>query len=182
MTPSTQASTTTIVRGGSGNDVITGGHGADTLLGGADRDTFIGGTAGDVVDGGSDGDDFDTLDLRGSGPFELTDVTEDPDGNSLSGTVNFLDEDGAVTGTMTFGEIEQIIPCFTPGTLIATPQGERKVEDLQAGDRVITRDNGIQEIRWIGTRTLEAGDLKERRASAAGSDPPGRPGQWPAGA
>ncbi|WP_019297493.1 MULTISPECIES: Hint domain-containing protein [unclassified Leisingera] len=149
-----------IVRGGSGNDVITGGHGADTLIGGADRDTFIGGTAGDIVDGGSDGDDFDTLDLRGSGPFELTDVTEDPDGNSLSGTVNFLDEDGAVTGTMTFGEIEQIIPCFTPGTLIATPQGERKVEDLQAGDRVITRDNGIQEIRWIGARSLEAADMK----------------------
>ncbi|MBY6138139.1 Hint domain-containing protein [Leisingera daeponensis] len=148
------------VRGGSGNDVIIGGHGADTLLGGADRDTFIGGNDGDIVDGGSDGDDFDTLDMRGSGRFELSGVTVDPDGNSLSGTVNFLDGDGEVTGSMTFGEIEQIIPCFTPGTLIATPLGERKVEDLQAGDRVITRDNGIQEIRWIGTRTLEAGDLK----------------------
>ncbi|MBY6065442.1 Hint domain-containing protein [Leisingera aquaemixtae] len=151
-----------LVEGGSGNDVITGGHGADTLSGGDDRDTFIGGTDGDVVDGGSGGDDFDTLDLSGSGPFELTGVTVDPDGNSLSGTVNFLDGDGEVTGSMTFGEIEQIIPCFTPGTLIATPLGERRVEDLQAGDRVITRDNGIQEIRWVGIRTLEGADMKGR--------------------
>ena len=148
-----------LVDGGAGNDLITGGHGADTLSGGDGRDTFLGGTAGDVVDGGSGGDDFDTLDLTGSGPFELTGVTEDADGNSISGTVNFLDGDGAVTGSMTFGEIEQIIPCFTPGTLIATPQGERRVEDLQAGDRVITRDNGIQEIRWIAARTLEGADL-----------------------
>ncbi|MFY0310707.1 Hint domain-containing protein [Leisingera sp. D0M16] len=147
------------VRGGSGNDVITGGHGADTLLGGADRDIFLGATAGDIVDGGSDGDDFDILDLTGTGPFELTGVTVDPDGNSISGTVNFLDGDGEVTGSMSFGEIEQIIPCFTPGTLIATPLGERRVEDLQAGDRVITRDNGIQEIRWIAARTLEGQDL-----------------------
>ncbi|UWQ61144.1 Hint domain-containing protein [Leisingera caerulea] len=148
-----------VVRGGAGNDLITGGHGADTLSGGGGRDTFLGGTAGDVVNGGSGGDDFDTLDLRGSGPFELTGVTEDADGNSISGTVNFLDGDGAVTGSMTFGEIEQIIPCFTPGTLIATPLGERRVEDLKAGDRVITRDNGIQEIRWIAARTLEGRDL-----------------------
>ncbi|EBA17678.1 type I secretion target repeat protein [Roseobacter sp. SK209-2-6] len=148
-----------VVEGGEGDDVITGGHGADTLSGGDGRDTFIGGNAGDVTDGGSGGDDFDVLDLTGSGPFELVDVTDDADGNSISGTVNFLDADGAVTGSMTFGEIEQIIPCFTPGTLIATPDGERLVEDLKAGDRVITRDNGIQSVRWIGSRDLEARDL-----------------------
>ncbi|WP_264213409.1 Hint domain-containing protein [Leisingera thetidis] len=148
-----------LVDGGAGNDVITGGHGADTLSGGDDRDIFLGATAGDVVDGGSGGDDFDTLDLTGTGPFELSGVTVDADGNSISGTVNFLDGDGTVTGSMSFGEIEQIIPCFTPGTLIATPLGECRVEDLKAGDRVITRDNGIQEIRWIGMRTLEGRDL-----------------------
>ena len=51
-------------------------------------------------------------------------------------------------------------PCFTPGTLIATRKGERRVEDLQVGDRVITRDNGLQEIRWIGRRDLTEGDQK----------------------
>ena len=63
----------------------------------------------------------------------------------FNGTV-FLLEDG-------------IIPCFTPGTLIATPKGERLVEDLRAGDRIITRDNGLQEIRWIGHRVLGGQDL-----------------------
>lgn len=51
------------------------------------------------------------------------------------------------------------VPCFTPGTLIATPEGERPVEDLEVGDRVITRDNGIQPIRWIGRRDLSVAEL-----------------------
>lgn len=147
------------VTGGIGNDVITGGGGADTLSGGADRDIFIGGSDGDQVDGGSTGDDFDTLDLRGVN-FEITSQTEDADGNSYSGSINLLDGADSVIGTMTFNEIEQIIPCFTPGTLIATPEGERRVEDLVVGDRIITRDNGIQPIRWLGQRSLAGSELK----------------------
>ena len=146
------------VAGGAGNDVITGGHGTDSLSGGADRDTFIGGTDGDTVDGGSGGDDYDTLDLTGQN-FVITSRTLDADGNSYSGSIDLLDGSDSVIGTMTYREIERIIPCFTPGTLIATPNGERKVEELKAGDRVITRDNGIQEIRWIGTRSLTDQDL-----------------------
>ncbi|MFW8592937.1 Hint domain-containing protein [Cribrihabitans neustonicus] len=146
------------IEGGAGDDVITGGHGSDSLSGGDGRDVFLGGNAGDIVDGGSGGDDFDTLDLQGT-RFEIADRTLDADGNSFSGTINFLGDDGAVTGSMQFREIERIVPCFTPGTLIATPEGERPVQGLQAGDRVITRDNGIQAIRWIGARTLNAAEL-----------------------
>ena len=46
------------------------------------------------------------------------------------------------------------VACFTKGSLIATPLGERPVETLIPGDRVFTRDNGAQELRWIGCRTL----------------------------
>lgn len=53
-----------------------------------------------------------------------------------------------------------VVPCFTPGTVIATPTGERPVETLAVGDRVLTRDNGLQEIRWIGSSRLSAQDLK----------------------
>ena len=35
-------------------------------------------------------------------------------------------------------------PCFTPGTLITTQRGELPVQLISAGDRVVTRDNGIQ--------------------------------------
>ncbi len=51
------------------------------------------------------------------------------------------------------------MPCFTPGTAIATRNGERAVEALAVGDGVITRDNGIQEIRWAGKRALDYGQL-----------------------
>jgi hypothetical protein len=71
------------------------------------------------------------------------------------------------TGRMTFREIENVIPCFTPGSLIATPKGEVPVETLRAGDRIITRDNGIQEIRWVGSRTLS----REELARAPGLKP-----------
>ena len=60
---------------------------------------------------------------------------------------------------MTFVNIENVVPCFTPGTMIATLRGEVAVETLKAGDRVITRDNGIQEIRWVGQKQLGWADL-----------------------
>lgn len=49
--------------------------------------------------------------------------------------------------------------CFTPGTRIATPEGARRVEDLREGDRVATKDNGAQEIHWIGTRRMTGARL-----------------------
>lgn len=52
-----------------------------------------------------------------------------------------------------------VVACFTPGTLIATPKGEVAVEQLVPGDRVITRDNGIREIRWISARKIDHGIL-----------------------
>ncbi|MFV0512028.1 MAG: Hint domain-containing protein [Jhaorihella sp.] len=49
--------------------------------------------------------------------------------------------------------------CFTPGTRIDTPEGPRRVEDLREGDRVETRDNGAQEILWIGNRRMTGARL-----------------------
>ncbi|MEQ9693621.1 Hint domain-containing protein [Shimia sp. SDUM112013] len=46
---------------------------------------------------------------------------------------------------------------FTRGTHITMATGEqRRVEDLSIGDRVLTRDDGPQEIRWIGHLTVRA--------------------------
>ena len=51
-------------------------------------------------------------------------------------------------------------PCFTPGTMIETDRGERRVEDLQPGDLLRTRDNGLQAILWIArTKVRAVGDL-----------------------
>lgn len=56
---------------------------------------------------------------------------------------------------------ERVTPCFTPGTTITTPSGECLVEELVEGDRVVTRDNGPQTIRWIGVRHLSGRVLAE---------------------
>ena len=141
-----------VLFGGDGEDLITGGEGKDVQFGGFGSDTFFGGNGGDVVVGGEDPDDsdIDVLDLTGSNVDRIDFVDGDPE----AGTVTFLDG-----STMTFSEIENVIPCFTPGTLIATPKGERLVEELQVGDRIITRDNGIQEIAWLGHKPMSGKQL-----------------------
>jgi hypothetical protein len=61
----------------------------------------------------------------------------------------------AGTATLTDDTLETII-CFSTGTAIQTPSGERRIETLSAGDLVCTLDNGPQQIRWIGQKTVRA--------------------------
>ncbi|MEO1563116.1 MAG: Hint domain-containing protein [Pseudomonadota bacterium] len=50
--------------------------------------------------------------------------------------------------------------CFCAGTQILTSGGPVPVEGLHVGDTVLTRDHGIQQIRWIGKSVHSArGDL-----------------------
>lgn len=46
-------------------------------------------------------------------------------------------------------------PCFCAGSLIETPGGRVRVEDLEVNDLVLTRDNGAQPIRWINQCRVE---------------------------
>ena len=46
------------------------------------------------------------------------------------------------------------IICFTPGTRLLTPHGTVAVEDLAEGDEIQTKDDGVQDIRWIGRRQM----------------------------
>ncbi len=61
------------------------------------------------------------------------------------------------------GETASVTPCFTPGTVIATATGEKHVEDLVVGDKIVTRDNGLQEIRWLGAKRLSGEALQANR-------------------
>jgi hypothetical protein len=46
---------------------------------------------------------------------------------------------------------------FAAGTRITLAGGaQARIEDLKAGDRVLTRDNGPQPLRWIGRATMRA--------------------------
>lgn len=44
--------------------------------------------------------------------------------------------------------------CFTPGTMIETVIGPRKIESLRVGDQIVTMDNGLQPILWIGRQSV----------------------------
>ncbi|MGJ8628651.1 MAG: Hint domain-containing protein [Sulfitobacter sp.] len=49
--------------------------------------------------------------------------------------------------------------CFTPGTRIRTPDGMTLIEDLREGDQIQTKDNGAQQINWIGSRKMSGARL-----------------------
>ncbi|WP_270731891.1 Hint domain-containing protein [Shimia sp. Alg240-R146] len=158
------------IRGGTGSDTIEGGAGTDELRGGADEDVFVIGSAedgiGDQIFGGAAGVDLDTIDIYGERDVDwrVTNLVTDSDGNGFDGTIEFLDADGMVTGTLDFENIEggPAVVCFTPGTKILTPMGEIAVENLSEGDLVVTRDNGLQAIRWAGSRSLNTAEIAAR--------------------
>ena len=55
-----------------------------------------------------------------------------------------------------------LVICFTAGTNILTPNGPVAIEHLAGGDRVVTRDHGVQRIRWIGASEISAGRMQMR--------------------
>ncbi|MBF9034248.1 type I secretion protein [Rhodobacterales bacterium HKCCE2091] len=157
------------IQGNGGDDVLAGGTGADNVSGGAGNDTITV-AQGDTVTGG-DGDDlFILADLGEAGSGNIT-ITGGETGEGAGDTLdlarvaplssvvitNPVDLLGGLSGYaiagdgsfVYFTEIENII-CFTPGTLILTETGERPVETLVPGDRVVTRDSGLQPLRWRG--------------------------------
>ena len=157
-----------LLSGDAENDRLDGGTGADTLSGGAGNDTLFA-AQGDVVTGGDGDDVFILTDLAETGSAAITIIGGEGAegagdvldlGGLNAGAVNYTsttpgDLAGSVTlldgSILTFSEIEDVI-CFTPGTMILTPSGERPIETLRIGDMVITRDDGAQPIRWIGGR------------------------------
>ncbi|GLK63344.1 Hint domain-containing protein [Paracoccus kondratievae] len=77
-------------------------------------------------------------------------------GININSVVSNIDDNLTFThGTVSGSEIF----CFTRGALILTDNGEVKIEDLQVGDLVVTRDHGLQPIRWIGSRKLRSSEL-----------------------
>ncbi|MFN0115877.1 MAG: Hint domain-containing protein [Paracoccaceae bacterium] len=87
------------------------------------------------------------------------------------------------TGAVTAGAAgAEGVVCFTPGTWVATPSGDRPVESLLPGDRVLTRDNGAQDVLWSGRRRFSGARLhampwlrpiRIREGALGGGRPPG---------
>ncbi|MEM7719944.1 MAG: Hint domain-containing protein [Pseudomonadota bacterium] len=56
-------------------------------------------------------------------------------------------------------EAAEGVVCFTPGTVLETPDGMKPVEHLVAGDCVVTKDGGAQPILWAGSRNVSGARL-----------------------
>ena len=87
--------------------------------------------------------------LNADGTFNVVGDGDEEDFNFTYTIDNGADTDvGFVNATS--------VPCFVAGTLIATPDGDRRAETLLPGDMVMTKDEGAQPLRWIGSRNVAA--------------------------
>lgn len=175
---------------GSGNDQITTGDGNDTVDSGSGHDEVHAGAGDDLIHGGygdtvDGGDGSDTLNINGIGQHEIVYDVND----AHNGTIFGLDDQGNRTGQdISFTNIEHIVDlppehptdvivdvpdpdckdnifaCFTHGTQIFTPRGQRNIETLECGDLVLTRDNGFKPICWIASKQLSAEMLANNAA------------------
>ncbi|GGH31553.1 VCBS repeat-containing protein [Cribrihabitans marinus] len=73
---------------------------------------------------------------------------------TITGTSGANSDDDLVTVTL--------LVCVAGGTLIETATGPVAVEDLAEDDLVVTRDCGLQPVRWVGCRRLGAEELRHR--------------------
>ncbi|WP_420859237.1 Hint domain-containing protein [Marivivens marinus] len=162
--------------GGAGDDVFVyqPGDGADVIT------DFGAGNTGAINDGDQQNNDLVDLsafynsttlaDVNANGgnfATELGMLRADAADGTLDGIIDGVDYSAqigdinltlenagvAFTGTdLTFDNTNVV--CFTSGTLIETDRGPVPIEDISVGDLVLTKDDGLQPVRWIGSRKV----------------------------
>lgn len=173
--------------GEAGNDTLDGGVGDDKLLGGTGDDVFVVSSGNDTIgdfntgntgalnDGDSSNNDFVDLsghydhvhemhaDYADDGILNQSN-TLDAKGNSVDYSDNTQFGDGSLsfTGSVQLTSDNTGVVCFTTGTMILTPSGERPIESLKPGDLVTTMDNGSQPIVWIGSTEVSQDKLLQQ--------------------
>ena len=89
---------------------------------------------------------------------------------SNSGTVDYSNNDqfttgegiqffGATANGSSFTNENTGVVCFTQDTMILTPGGEVPIQQLRAGDRIVTRDNGVQRLVWSASRSISEQEI-----------------------
>ncbi len=113
--------------------------------------TFLG--FGDVRGDPGQTGGFVRVDM-GDGTFRTFAIDMNEDGDGAPTLANGNTKLQVANLDASGGQSFPVPPCFVSGTMILTQQGYRPVESLAPGDLVLTRDNGMQPVRWHGQRTV----------------------------
>ena len=144
---------------GAGTGAITFQTGTETLR--IETAALQGGDFSNVIKGFASGDRIDLANSDAThadlGPGNILTISGGTTGTvtfhldpseSFAGEFFHLDSDGGSGLYIT--ESDQ--PCYCRGTLILTDRGERPVEELEIGDRLVTLAGAQRPIKWIGRR------------------------------
>lgn len=140
-----------------GNLTVSGDFNMTNVIGGGDA-----GELDSLVVTSTTGDAFGTLSVT-SGTGEWT-FTVDYDAVMATGSDQVFYFE--VIGTYNGGDTDDdnvtinILICFCAGTRIKTPDGNKRVEELEVGDLVMTKDGGAQPLKWKGSRKIGRAELQ----------------------
>lgn len=120
----------------------------DGFISNAEWDAAIGGGGNDT------GDDNYLFDGSGSSGtlYSVDGVTTFTVGQNVSATKNNL--------TNNFDSDVGPVICLTTGTRVLKPDGWTQIEDIQVGDQIVTENDHVETVRWIGRRKLDQSELK----------------------
>jgi len=118
-----------------------------------------------IVSGLGGGDDYLVFEMHGhyllvdiNGGLPSTPTTLTYYGVDENGDLAIGDNDGQLDFNDAYNALNPV--CFCAGTMIDTEAGPRPIETLRPGARVRTLDHGLQELRWIGQRSLSPEALR----------------------
>jgi Hint domain-containing protein len=152
-----------------GDVVFSAGNGNQISVADADNETLsvtlavsngsltLNGTAGLTFESGANGEgamritgSISDINAALNGLAYHTDSTDTTAGD-VNDVLTITTNDGSALDS---DNINIDVICFMPGTSIAVPGGEAKVETLRPGDLITTTAGEAKTVRWIGRQTV----------------------------
>ena len=92
------------------------------------------------------------------GTVTLTATTSSQSFSGITGTftgITFTSTAGPATGFMALESLTvKSATCYLGDVLVATPDGQKLVQDLKPGDRLLTADGRVTTVNWLGRQEM----------------------------
>lgn len=147
------------VTGGDTNTVsgFFQGNGLQLELGGA----IVGGWNAVFVNAGADATPNPNLTVAITGPGQIIDLGTAT--TEVYSEIQFVPTTSG--GFLSIDSLNATLLCFLEGMRIATPEGEKRVEELRAGDTVSTADGGTTTVQWLGQQPVDIATANPARVN-----------------